>query len=74
MLESKKKIIVFSFLAIPLMMGIFLNKDLSGANIYTLLLWGAGVTWSTISLFLGNAMLRYSIKQSQQNQPPPAKL
>ena len=74
MIESQKKTIVFSFLAIPLLMGIFLNKDLSGANIYTLLLWSAGVTWSTVSLFLGNAMLRYSIKQSQQNQPAPASL
>jgi len=70
MLESPKKIVAFFFLAVPLLMGIFLNKDLSGANIYTLLLWGAGVTLSTISLFLGNAMLRYSIKQSQSNQLP----
>ena len=66
MLESKQKALAIFFLAIPLMMGILLNKDLSGANIYTLLLWVAGVTWSTISLFLGNATLRYFAKQQQQ--------
>ena len=65
MLESKQKALAIFFLAIPLMMGILLNKDLSGANIYTLLLWVAGVTWSTISLFLGNAILRYFAKQQQ---------
>jgi len=65
MLESKQKPLAIFFLAIPLMMGILLNKDLSGANIYTLLLWVAGVTWSTISLFLGNAILRYFAKQQQ---------
>jgi Glycosyltransferase family 87 len=67
MLESKQKALAIFFLAIPLMMGILLNKDLSGSNIYTLLLWVAGVTWSTISLFLGNAILRYFAKQQQLN-------
>ena len=70
MLESPKRIIIFVFLAIPLFMGVFLNKDLSGANIYTLLLWGAGATWSTILLFFGSALLRYWIKQPQTNQLP----
>lgn len=67
MLESNQKTLAIFFLAIPLIMGILLNKDLSGANIYTLLLWVAGVTWSTISLFLGNATLRYFAKQQQLN-------
>ena len=70
MLESKQKALAIFFLAIPLLMGILLNKDLSGANIYTLLLWVAGVTWSTISLFLGNAILRYFAKQQQTNSQP----
>lgn len=65
MLESRQKALAIFFLAIPLLMGILLNKDLSGANTYTLLLWVAGVTWSTISLFLGNAILRYFAKQQQ---------
>ena len=64
-LESRQKALAIFFLAIPLLMGILLNKDLSGANIYTLLLWVAGVTWSTISLFLGIAILRYFAKQQQ---------
>lgn len=68
MLESQKKILAFCFLIIPLAMGILLNKDLSGANVYTLLLWIAGVTWTTISLFLGNAIFRYSRKQEHPNQ------
>ena len=67
MLESRQKALAIFFLVIPIMMGILLNKDLSGANIYTLLLWVAGVTWSTISLFLGNSILRYFAKQQQLN-------
>lgn len=69
MLESEKKVLAIIFLAIPLLMGFLLNKDLSGANIYTLLLWVAGVTWSTISLFVGNAMLRYSTKNANEFIP-----
>ena len=67
MLESQKKILALFFLAVPLLIGFLLNKDLSGANIYTLLLWVAGVTWSTISLFLGNTMLRYSTKNANES-------
>lgn len=70
MLESRQKALAIFFLAIPLLMGILLNKDLSGANTYTLLLWVAGVTWSTISLFLGIAILRYFAKQQQSNSQP----
>ena len=58
MIGDRQKLLSLFFLAIPVIMGVLLNKDLSGANTYTLLLWIGGVTWSTISLFIGSAVFR----------------
>ncbi|MSR29887.1 MAG: DUF2029 domain-containing protein [Gemmataceae bacterium] len=42
------------FLALPLLGGVFLNKDLSGEGIYTFLLWSGALTAATLSLFAGS--------------------
>lgn len=65
MLEYRHKIVAILFLAIPVLVGLLLNKDLSGSNNYTILLWLGGLTCATISLFLGNGILVALLRNKQ---------